>query len=152
MRKVSRSLPCKNIRSSCRSLGAVELPLYCAQEVDADENGYQFWLAGRPENDPRSEALGRRLRCYDLVLDSLSVFGERCVVRQPKPSADNGAVEVRDFAYTAAFASEDPVFHSHLYTWMIENSMADALLEVICSPIYQKQLTYFPPYRSVHHI
>ena len=108
----------------------MELPLHFARAVDTDESGYQFWLAGKPEQDPRSEALERRLRCYDLVLDSLSVFGERSNVRQPKAGVDNAAIEVRDFAYNTAFASEDPVFHSHLYTWMIENGMADALLEV----------------------
>ena len=38
--------------------------------------------------------------------------------------------DIRNYAYDTAFCSEDAVFHSHLYDWMIGRKMTDALLEV----------------------
>jgi nuclear pore complex protein Nup155 len=37
---------------------------------------------------------------------------------------------VRSHAYELAFASEDEMFHSTLYDWLIEKGLADELLEV----------------------
>lgn len=46
------------------------------------------------------------------------------------PDGNNEAENIRDFAYSTAFATEDPAFHSHLYDWLIERGMADVLLTV----------------------
>lgn len=83
--------PClpDNIRSFLyRHIGAVELPLSCAQILDPDNIGLEHWLAGLPPNDARSEYSDRRLRCYDLVLDSLNVFEQNSV-----KAAQGGAVD-----------------------------------------------------------
>ena len=110
-------------------LGAVELPLHCSHVFDADLQGQEFWRAGCPANDPRIQSWEKRKHCYDLVLDSLSVFeGQR------QPDQINGQVDdpdtVRGHAYELAFASEDEIFHSTLYEWLISRGMADELLEV----------------------
>jgi nuclear pore complex protein Nup155 len=110
--------------------GAIELPLKCAQVVDSDNIGLEFWYSGSPANDPRIEFRDRRLQCYDLVLDSLTVFEERS--NNPK-AADTTAVDpdiVRSHAYELAFSSEDEMFHSTMYDWLIDRGVADELLEV----------------------
>ena len=41
---------------------------------------------------------------------------------------------VRAHAYELSFASEDEMFHSTLYDWLIERNLADQLLEM--RPVY----------------
>ncbi|KAG6912027.1 hypothetical protein DXG01_000275 [Tephrocybe rancida] len=115
--------------------GAVELPLACAQASDSDNIGLEAWHAGLPASDPRTSFAERRLRCYDLVLDSLTVFENKCT--PAKKSAEQDALHlqsdpeaVRSHAYELAFASEDEVFHSTLYDWLIDRGLADDLLEM----------------------
>ena len=104
----------------------MELPLHCAQAYDADGLGQEHWHAGCPPNDPRAKAWQQRLHCYELVLDSLSVFEDRCKQQNILEDAER----VRSHAYELAFESEDEMFHSTLYDWLIERGMADELLEV----------------------
>jgi nuclear pore complex protein Nup155 len=115
--------------------GAVTLPLICAQVQDTDNAGLECWHAGCPANDPRLELISQRVRCYDLVLDSLTVFEDNCA--RVQPAATTGTVPplddpetVRSHAYELAFASEDEMFHSTLYDWLIGRGLADDLLDV----------------------
>ncbi|KAF8078700.1 nucleoporin [Lyophyllum atratum] len=114
--------------------GAVELPLTCAQVVDPDNLGLEAWHAGMPKGDPRTEFAEKRICCYDLVLDSLRVFEDKCSTE--KVPADNASAisgdpeAVRSHAYELAFASDDEVFHSTLYDWLISRGLADDLLEM----------------------
>jgi len=110
--------------------GAVDLPLHCAQVLDADNQGQQFWTAGCPPNDTRLAAWQKRTHCYDLVLDSLSVFEDRCNQSAAPKSPTDDPETVRSHAYELAFASEDEMFHSTLYDWLISRSLADELLEM----------------------
>lgn len=112
--------------------GSIEMPLYCAQVEDADSQGKSFWLDGQPAGDPRATAWERRHRCYDLVLDSLGVYDEamaKAPLRTPDATQD-GVHAVRDAAYELALGSEDEVFHSILYEWLISRGHADLLLNV----------------------
>lgn len=117
-------------------VGAVELPLTCAQVSDPDNIGLEYWISGSPNNDPRSDFCERRLRCYALVLDSLTVFEDRSNNAKASAAAGSGNVPlddpeaVRVHAYELAFLSEDEVFHSTLYDWLIDRDLADELLEV----------------------
>lgn len=104
-------------------LGAIELPLVSASILDSDQQGRDYWSEGKPSNDPRSLALERRQQCYDLVLHSLEVF-------ESSANASVAAESLRSLAYELAFSSEDEVFHSILYDWLIERGLADQLLEV----------------------
>jgi nuclear pore complex protein Nup155 len=83
----------------------------------------------------------RRLRCYDLVLDSLLVFEEKCA--NVKAAASDTPVmddpeAVRSHAYELAFSSEDEMFHSTMYDWLISRNLADDLLEVCGVHCYGK--------------
>ena len=111
----------------CRSVqdflaGAIELPLICAQVFDQDNLGFEYWQSGSTTEDQRRVAYEKRLQCYELVLDSLSVF------EQTNDSPDLEAVKAQ--AYDISFMSEDPMFHSTLYEWLIGRQLADDLLEV----------------------
>ncbi|KAF8230634.1 nucleoporin [Tricholoma matsutake] len=113
--------------------GAVDLPLTCAQALDPDNMGLENWRAGLPANDSPMDFTERRLRCYDLVLDSLLVFEEKCT--NAKATASDTSVmddpeTVRGHAYELAFSSEDEMFHSTMYDWLISRKLADDLLEM----------------------
>ena len=114
--------------------GAVNLPLSCASAQDPDNSALECWHAGAASNDSRQEQLQRRLRCYDLILDSLTVFEEKCSQKQASSTTGILALDdpetVRSHAYELAFASEDEMFHSTLYDWLIGRNLADDLLEV----------------------
>jgi nuclear pore complex protein Nup155 len=99
---------------------------------DSDNTGLEHWYAGSPQNDPRQEQANKRMQCYDLVMDSLSVFEKKCGASQSTqilPVLDNPET-VRSHAYELAFASADEMFHSVLYDWLIGRGLADDLLEV----------------------
>ena len=111
--------------------GAVELPLRCAEVLDGDSQGREYWYNGSPSNDPRAEAWQRRSNCYDLVLDSLQVFEDRCdKTNGASPSLYDDPETVRTHAYELAFSADDEMFHSTLYDWLIGRGIADELLEV----------------------
>ncbi|KAL4070880.1 nucleoporin, partial [Scleroderma citrinum] len=134
--KGARVLELNKIREICteyRELGyakgAVELPLSCAYAQDPDNIGLEYWLSGSPPNDGRSEFAKRRGQCYQLVLESLSVFEDKAsqsISQNTAPIEDPETV--RGHAYDLAFASEDEMFHSTLYDWLIERGHADELL------------------------
>jgi nuclear pore complex protein Nup155 len=120
--------------------GAIELPLHCAEALDADGLGKEYWQMvpspespkqpdghGRSNNAPddsRRPAWERRVQCYDLVLDSLETFENKAA------SGDDATERVRAHAYELAFLSTDEIFHSRLYEWLISRGLADELLEV----------------------
>ena len=73
-----------------------------------------------------------RKRCYDLVLQSLQRFEDKSAESSKTPGtgqADDPEV-ARSHAYELAFSSEDELFHSTLYDWLISRGLADELLEV----------------------
>jgi nuclear pore complex protein Nup155 len=126
--------------------GTVELPLSCAKVFDPDNMGLEFWGSTPLPTDPRSEFYERRLQCYDLVLDSLKVFEENTSGTR---KTDLGVVDdpevVRSHAYDLAFGSEDEMFHSTLYDWLIGRGVADELLEVCPSNSLAPSISVIPP-------
>lgn len=78
------------------------------------------------------------MECYDLVKDSLTVFEDKCNVQpnnQPGQSSGDDPETIKNHAYELAFASDDEMFHSVLYDWLIERNLADDLLEVRWPPL-----------------
>lgn len=115
--------------------GAITLPLICAQVQDTDNGGLECWHAGSLTSDSRLELVTQRVRFYDLVLDSLTVFEDSCAKAQPAATTATVAPlddpeTVRSHAYELAFANEDEMFHSTLYDWLISRGLADDLLDV----------------------
>lgn len=98
--------------------------------MDSDQQGRGYWHAGCPSNDNRSQFWQIRANCYDLVLDSLSVFEDRCSDAKRQAGGLDDPETVRTHAYELAFASDDEMFHSVLYDWLIQRGLADELLEV----------------------
>ncbi|KAF9568469.1 nucleoporin [Agrocybe pediades] len=111
--------------------GVVNLPLTCAQVQDIDNGGLEYWRTGLTTKEPRQELAVHRQQCYELILDSLTVFEDKCSKTQPAgvPALDDPET-VRTHAYELAFASEDEMFHSVLYDWLIGRNLADDLLEM----------------------
>jgi nuclear pore complex protein Nup155 len=123
--------------------GAIELPLHCADALDSDGLGKEYWqTVPLPESlnppggqgsgttattDPRRAAWEQRSNCYDLILDSLEAFENKIA------AGGDTAERVRAHAYELAFASTDEIFHSRLYEWLISRGLADQLLEVCSS-------------------
>ena len=113
--------------------GAVELPLRCAQEWDADKSGQAHWLDGCPPQDPRTTAYSLRQQCYDLVLECLQGFDDLVAAAKGPSGSDivvNDSEAVADAAYQTALRSKDAIFHSTLYDWLVERGSADELLDV----------------------
>ena len=107
--------------------------------MDPEGKGAEYWGAGLPHNDSRSEWWQRRSNCYDLVLDSLGVFEEEPAKAAGKPFTNAEDPEaLRQHAYELAFSSEDEIFHSRLYDWLIEKKLSDELLDIR------------PPYLEAH--
>lgn len=112
--------------------GAIDLSLTCAQVQDPDNAGLECWHSNASDQDPRFNLVRQRIQCYDLVLDSLSVFEDQCNTgsKTGVVSALDDPETVRSHAYQLAFATEDEMFHSTLYDWLIGRNLADDLLEV----------------------
>ncbi|KIK33719.1 hypothetical protein CY34DRAFT_813422, partial [Suillus luteus UH-Slu-Lm8-n1] len=134
--KGARMLDFDKIREVCGEYqqlgygkGAVELPLSCAQALDPDNLGLEYWYAACPPNDTRKEYCDKRLKCYDLVLHSLGVFEEQAPQKASVqgPNAIDDPEAVHSHAYDLAFSSEDEMFHSTLYDWLINRGLADEL-------------------------
>ncbi|TFY73690.1 hypothetical protein EWM64_g10322, partial [Hericium alpestre] len=130
--------------------GAVELPLYCAEALDPDRLGVEFWYknpslpwpdASAPASnaassapstsavaltsvDSRREFWEKRAKCYSLVLNSLETLETKAL------KGGDEAERVRSHAYELAFASSDEMFHCRLYEWLISRGLADELLEM----------------------
>ncbi|PFH50805.1 hypothetical protein AMATHDRAFT_75380 [Amanita thiersii Skay4041] len=129
--------------------GAILLPLTCARVLDPDNLGLEYWhtssmmgqgagLTSATADDPRSTFLRKRHHCYDLVKDSLTVFEEKCNAQSNTKPTGEDLEPIRNHAYELAFASDDEMFHSVLYDWLIERNLADDLLEMR------------PPYLEAH--
>jgi nuclear pore complex protein Nup155 len=115
--------------------GAVELPLACAQVADPDALGWEYWHSGSSDvTDSRYKFWEQRRKCYDLVLDSLSVFEQKSTTSSSTEQG-NDLDTVRNHAYELAFSSDDELFHSTLYDWLINRGLSDELLAV-CSQLF----------------
>ncbi|KJA29400.1 hypothetical protein HYPSUDRAFT_32851 [Hypholoma sublateritium FD-334 SS-4] len=115
--------------------GAVTLPLTCALVQDPDNAGLECWHAGMLPSDPRYELAQARTHCYDLVLDSLQEFEQKCKDQLAaaggiEVAALDAPESVRSHAYQLAFANDDEMFHSIFYDWLIDRDLADDLLEM----------------------
>ena len=111
----------------------MELPLRCAQTVDPDSVGREYWHEGSTDaSDPRAKFWELRKKCYDLVLQSLQHFEDKSTgsSRTPVTGQTDDPEVARSHAYELAFSSEDELFHSTLYDWLISRGLADELLEV----------------------
>ncbi|GAW06088.1 nucleoporin [Lentinula edodes] len=137
--KGARILDFEKLREICGDFqllnyakGAIDLPLVCARVFDPDNIGIDYWRSGANSDGRPRSAFERRMQCYELILDSLSVFeqqGNEPITVQNAPSAEEHET-VKDYAYQLSFSSDDEMFHSTLYDWLISRHLADDLLEI----------------------
>lgn len=113
------------------------MPLRCAQEFDSFNEGRDYWLQGCPEgeSDSRKQFLDRRQACYRICVDSLSIFDVQLDNAVQKGRTVDDAEAARTRAYQLAFESQDQIFHSFFYDWLISRGMTEELLQV-CAYIY----------------
>ena len=80
--------------------------------------------------DPRKLLYERRWACYQICVDSLSTFDDHLAdaIKKGEPGLEQDAARTR--AYQLAFESQDQVFHSFFYDWLINRGMTEELLEV----------------------
>ncbi|KAF9015084.1 nucleoporin [Cyathus striatus] len=151
--KGARILDFEKLREICGDFqqlnyakGAVELPLVYAQVMDPDNVGLEYWHSGTPANDYRFDFAEKRLQSYDLIMDSLSAFDDKCNAAKEsgEPSSLDTPEAVRTHAYELAFLSKDEMFHSTLYDWLISRGLADDLLEMR-PPYLEAHLRRDPP-------
>ncbi|KAJ3721481.1 nucleoporin [Lentinula raphanica] len=153
--KGARILDLEKLREICGDFqllnyakGAIELPLVCARVFDSDNIGMDYWRSGMTSDGPSRLAYEERLRCYELVLDSLTVFEQH--ISDPSsakvPLSPDEHEAVKDHAYKLSFSSDDEMFHSTLYDWLISRQLADDLLEV-CISLSSRDT---PPFLEAH--
>ncbi|KAJ4002393.1 nucleoporin [Lentinula boryana] len=137
--KGARILDLEKLREICGDFqllnyakGAIELPLVCARVFDSDNIGMDFWRSGANSDGPSRSAYEQRSQCYELILDSLSVFEQH--INDPSsakiPLSPEEHEAVKDHAYKLSFSSDDEMFQSTLYDWLISRQLADDLLEI----------------------
>ncbi|KAF5385502.1 hypothetical protein D9757_005350 [Collybiopsis confluens] len=145
--KGARILDLEKLREICGDFqllsyakGAVELPLVCARVFDRDNMGLDYWRENSSSDGPSRLAFERRRQCYELILDSLSTF--ECQIEVPSSAKISLSLEemesIKTHAYELCFSSDDEMFHSVLYDWLIDRQLADDLLELR------------PPYLEAH--
>ncbi|KAF9076202.1 nucleoporin [Rhodocollybia butyracea] len=150
--KGARILDLEKLREICGDFqllsyakGAVELPLVCAHVFDPDNTGLDYWKSGAKSDGPSRIAFERRLQCYELILDSLSVFERQMeeLNSANTPLSTEELESVKDHAYRLSLASDDEMFHSTLYDWLISRNLADGLLD-IAPPFLESHLRREP--------
>ncbi|WWC87143.1 uncharacterized protein L201_002029 [Kwoniella dendrophila CBS 6074] len=118
----------KRYRNMQYTVGAIELPLKTAVELDPSDKAVDYVRDGEHPNDPRKGLFEVRKQCYEMVIEALGMFDELLdkATAQGNPAS---ATQKRDEAYALAIASDDELFHFYLYDWHVERGLQEQLLE-----------------------
>ncbi|KZP00865.1 nucleoporin-domain-containing protein [Calocera viscosa TUFC12733] len=129
--------------------GAIGLPLVCAREWDAFEEGAAYFAADKPQGDPRAYRYAQREAAYKCAFQSLKLLDDRVLQAADPAVAD--ADRLRNAAYSIALQSDDEIFHYNLYQWFVDNGQETRLLELHTSFI-EGFLTRPPPVLWKHEL
>ena len=58
------------------AVGAIELPLRCASEMDPQDRASDYVRDGEHPSDPRKALYSARMECYACVIEALGLFDE----------------------------------------------------------------------------
>ncbi|TYJ54289.1 hypothetical protein B9479_005048 [Cryptococcus floricola] len=120
------------------TLGAIDLALCTATELDSQNKAQDFVRDGEHPNDPRKAFFDARQECYAEIIKALQSVDER--LDQAVAAGDPaGATQNRNDAYARAIASDDELFHFYLYDWHVERGLQEQLLE-FDTPYIEKYL------------
>lgn len=138
--------------------GAIDLSLICAREWDAKELGLHFWNEGRNvylqpnsqlevpievRDDTRVHAYKRRQSCYECIFETLAEANAKVEQAVSKHARVEEIEQYRRNAFRRAIESDDIVFHSCLYDWLVSQGLTDLLLD-IQSPYLEQHLIRDP--------
>ena len=122
----------KRYRALQYTVGAVELPLTCAMDLDPTDKAQDYVQDGRHPSDPRKALYDARSECYECVIEALGSYDE--MLDQATASGNSTTIDAaarkRNEAYSLAIASDDELFHYYLYDWTVARGMHENLLEV----------------------
>lgn len=127
-------------------IGAIELALRTASDLDPHKKAIDFVRDGEHPADPRKALFEARKECYAEVIKALKVADDRLDKAVAEGDAAT-ATQSRNEAYALAIASDDELFHFYLYDWHVERGLQEQLLEVRLHVIFF--LSYVKPY-SLH--
>ncbi|WVR04455.1 hypothetical protein IAU60_001458 [Kwoniella sp. DSM 27419] len=118
----------RRYRAMQYTVGAIELPLRTAVDLDPNDKASDYVQDGEHPSDPRKALMDARKQCYELVIEALSVFDELLNKATAQGNASN-ATQKRDEAYSLAIASDDELFHYYMYDWHVKRGLQEQLLE-----------------------
>ncbi|KIR29674.1 nuclear pore complex protein Nup155 [Cryptococcus deuterogattii LA55] len=110
------------------TLGAIELALRTASDLDPHKKAIDFVRDGEHPADPRKALFEARKECYAEVIKALKVADDRLDKAVAEGDAAT-ATQSRNEAYALAIASDDELFHFYLYDWHVERGLQEQLLE-----------------------
>jgi len=113
--------------------GIIELALICAQEWDPSDLAKSCYDENVPENDYRIDILKKRKYCYALAFNGLEAANiaaaNASINKQPGSAVTEAILRSQSKAKEKILASQDILFHYHIYQWLIEQGSIDQLLE-----------------------
>ncbi|WVQ69011.1 uncharacterized protein L199_007223 [Kwoniella botswanensis] len=118
----------KRYRNMQYTVGAIELPLKTAVELDPNDKAVDYVRDGEHPADPRKALFEARKQCYEMVIEALGMFDELLDKATAQGNASS-ATQKRDEAYALAIASDDELFHFYLYDWHVDRGLQEQLLE-----------------------
>lgn len=145
-------------------IGSIDLSLSCAKEWDNLDLGLQFWAEGRGDyfkinygnnesvgfevpieftNDNRLIAFKYRQSCYECIFDTLIEVNKQFDQAITNHENIHQMEYYKSITFRRAIESDDPVFHSCLYDWLLSQGYTDTLLD-IQSPFIEAHLIRDP--------
>ncbi|WRT64996.1 uncharacterized protein IL334_001937 [Kwoniella shivajii] len=118
----------KRYRTMQYTVGAIQLPLKTAVDLDPNDKAVDYVGDGEHPADPRKALFEARKQCYEMVIEALGMFDE-LLDRATQEGNTGSATQKRDEAYALAIASDDELFHFYLYDWHVERGLQEQLLE-----------------------
>ncbi|WVQ84070.1 hypothetical protein IAT38_006215 [Cryptococcus sp. DSM 104549] len=118
----------RRYRAMNYTIGAIDLALRTASDVDPQNKAADFVSDGEHPSDPRKALFDIRKECYAEVIKALAEVDAR--LDQAVAAGDAAsATTARSEAYAAAIESNDQLFHFYLYDWHVERGLQEQLLE-----------------------
>ncbi|KAG8993106.1 hypothetical protein FRB94_011063 [Tulasnella sp. JGI-2019a] len=138
---------CRDYQELNFGYGLVSLPLKCAQAWDIDGLGEAYFNDGCPPNDARAGSLERRQACYQCIVDALkeleTATDTATTAGQEQKAQDLGAA--LEYAVRIGLRSQDFVFHSFLYDWLLSKDDPGAMVELASESRFVEQYLLHEP-------
>nr|ODO01102.1 hypothetical protein L204_01827 [Cryptococcus depauperatus CBS 7855] len=133
--RTAGSIPISRLQEVCHrysvldyNIGAIQLALYTAKNVDPNNKAVDFVHEGKHPADPRKALFDMRNECYQEVIKALKAADDQ--LDSAVSDGDvTGATQTRNEIYTLAVNSDDELFHYYLYDWHVQRGLQEQLLQ-----------------------